>query len=220
MNCREFHDQLDDYLEGALPAAVQEAAGAHLHRCASCQRRLVRLHERRAALRGLDVPAPRPGFFEQALRQARQTAPARAALWPRLAGAALAAGVAAWIGFAFLLGTDTAHEAEPPAGVTLALHEVQTLQLAINAEQALPGTTLSIRLPAGVELRGFPGQREIRWKTDLAQGVNMLALPLVGTAVADGPLLARLEHADRSMEIRVPLRVNDPGRAELAVRFG
>lgn len=213
MNCREFHDHLDEYLEGALTASAQESAGAHLHGCTHCQRRLARLHERRAALRSLVVPPPRAEFFEHALRQARRPA-ARITLWTRLAGAAAAAGVALWIGSAFLPDPGPAPDSGELTSVAIALHESRTVQLALNAEHDLSNATLSIRLPAGVELRGFPGQREIRWETDLVRGVNMLALPLVGVEAADGLLQARLEHGNRSTEIKLQLRVTSPSPAD------
>jgi anti-sigma factor RsiW len=215
MNCREFQDQLDEYLEGALASTAHEAASAHLRDCARCQQRLARHHERRAALRSLAVPAPRAGFFEHALRQARRPAHARAVLWTRLAGGAVAAGLALWIGFGLLPGTGPASGTRALSTVTIALHEVSTVQLAFNAEQALSGATLSIRLPAGVEIQGFPGEREVRWKTDLARGVNLLSLPLRAIAAAEGPLQARIEHGDRSTEIRVLLLVKGPARTEI-----
>jgi len=211
MNCREFHDHLDEYLEGVLAAPVQEAAGAHLHGCAHCQRRLARLHERRAALRSMVVPPPRPDFFEQALLHARRPA-ARVTLWTRLAGAAVAAGVALWIGSTFL--PEPARDSGALTSVAIAVHESRTVQLAFDAEHDLSNATLSIRLPAGVELRGFPGQREIRWETDLVRGVNMLALPLVGVEATDGLLQARLEHGKRSTEIKLQLRVTGPAPAD------
>ncbi len=209
MNCQEFLTQLDEYMAGALEPRVIDAAGAHLRACPNFQQRLARRYELRARLRSQIVPPPRPEFFGQALALARQSGPARFSLWPRLAGAALAASLALWIGFGWLPGTQTPSGPGKLAGIVIALHETQTVQLAFNAEQALTGATLHIRLPDGVEMRGFPGQREIRWRTDLARGVNLLSLPLTAVAASEGTLRARLEHDARSTEFTVPLRVRE-----------
>lgn len=209
MNCQEFLAQLDEYMAGELEPRVIDAAGAHLRACPACQQRLTRRHALRASLRSQDVPPPRPEFFGQALALARQSAPARSSLWPRLAGAALAASLALWIGFGWWPGAQPQSEPGKLAGIVISLHETQTVQLAFNAEQALSGATLHIRLPDGVEMQGFPGQREIRWRTDLARGVNLLSLPLTAVAASEGTLRARLEHNARSTEFIVPLRVTE-----------
>lgn len=205
MLCAEFTERLDEYLEGALANADHEAAAAHLRGCADCQRRVARGQALRAALRNLPVETPRPEFFEQALARARGSNDARRWAWPTLAGLALAASLALWLGFGWLPGARL-------AGVTIALHEARTVQLAFNAEQELRQATLSIRLPDGVELQGFPGQREVRWRADLARGVNVLSLPLIATSTSGGTLMARVEHAERSTELSVQLRVNKSGR--------
>jgi hypothetical protein len=224
MNCKEFVEQLDEYMSAELEPHVVDAAGAHLRACPGCQRRLARRHELRASLRSQTAPAPRPDFFDQSIALARQSGTARSSVWPRLAGAALAASLALGIGLGWLPGT------QPPAGsakldgIVIALHETRTVQLAFNAEQPLVGAVLHIRLPSGVELRGFPGQREVQWRTDLDRGVNLLSLPLTAVAASDGALNARLEHGARSTELSVQLRVrktvaNDV-RAEYSLTSG
>jgi len=207
MNCTEFQLHIDEYLAGELPAQAVDAAGTHLTDCAACQQRLTRLQAMRAALRSQPVPSPRPGFFDQALRHAQQPARSRAFRWPRLAGAAIAAGLAVWLGFSWLPGFKSTPRSEA-VGVAIALHETRTVQLSFNAERELTGATLHIRLPDGVEIRGFPGQREIRWHTDLARGVNMLSLPLTAVAASEGTLTAQLMHGDRRTEFSVRVRVN------------
>jgi hypothetical protein len=211
MNCQEFLTQLDEYMAGELEPRVIDAAGAHVRACPSCQQRLTRRHELRARLRSQNVPPPRPVFFAQALVHARQSAPTRLSLWPRLVGAALAASLAVWIGFGAWSGSQqTPSASDKLAGIVIALHETKTIQLAFNAEQALTGAMLHIHLPDGIELRGFPDQREVHWRTDLARGVNLLSLPLTAVAASQGTLRARLEHDARSTEFTVPLRVHGP----------
>lgn len=207
MNCNAFEDRLDEFLEGALADYEHKAVALHLQRCAECQRRLARIQALRAALRNQPVPAPRPGFFEHALTRAQGPRTARRAPWTYAVGAALAASLALWIGFGGLPDMFRAPGAKP-VGVTIALHETHTVQLAFNAERDLPQATLSITLPAGVELRGFPGQHRVTWQTNIARGANVLSLPLIAVSASDGTLLARLTHGDRSAELTIPLHVS------------
>lgn len=211
MNCQKFIEQLDDYLEGALAGAGHDAAAAHLHGCSDCQRRVARLQARRAALRSMPVPTPPPGFFERALRDASRSYQPNRRRWPQAVGLALAASLALWLGAGWLPSALRA-PAETPAAISIALHEVRTVDLAFNAEHELHQATLTITLPDSVELQGFPGQRQVSWQTDLARGVNVLSLPLVAVANAGGTLLARVQHGEQSTELTVPVRVSLPAR--------
>jgi hypothetical protein len=62
---------------------------------------------------------------------------------------------------------------------------------------------MTVRLPPGVELEGFPGEREIRWATSLAEGRNLLPLTLIVTAPGRREIEARLEHESRDRTFRL-----------------
>jgi hypothetical protein len=218
MNCRQFNhfreyfECLDEYLRGRPVESELRAAVTHLRACAACQRRLKLADELRAALRDLPVPAPRPGFFGEALARAQAPRAVSGRRWQHLVGAALAASLVLGLGLGWLPNSvRTPSETLP--GVTIALRELRTVHLALSAERDLKQATLNIALPQGIEIQGFPGQRDIRWQTDLARGVNMLALPLVAVSAHGGALVARLEHGDRSTEFTVKLQVNDAAGA-------
>jgi hypothetical protein len=208
MNCRQFTEKLDEYLGGELVNAEHQAASTHAHSCSGCQRKLARRHALRSALRAMPTTEQPPEFFERAFRHAYRSHPH----WRYAAGAALAAGLALWLGFGWLPGSPTSSSNDKLASVTISLDEARTVQIAFNAEQALEQAMLDIKLPDGVELKGYPGQRQIRWQTDLARGVNVLSLPLVAISKSGGVMLARLEHGERSTELAVQLRVNNPAR--------
>lgn len=212
MSCNVFENCLDEYLEGALADNAYAAAAAHLQSCDDCRRALARVEALRAAVRNFTVPAPRPGFLEHALARAQAHDVSRRTRWTAYAaGAALAASLVLWIGFGWWPGQLHA-PATKPIGVTIALHQTRTVQLAFNAEHELPQATLTITLPAGVELQGFPGQHRVSWQTNIARGANVLSLPLIAVGRSNGALLAHLEHGGRSTELRVPLHVSDPVR--------
>ena len=66
---------------------------------------------------------------------------------------------------------------------------------------------LTVTLPDGVELDGFPGQREIAWQTSLNEGKNLLPLKLIAVSPMGGEVLARLEHGDRDRTFRLRIDV-------------
>jgi hypothetical protein len=67
---------------------------------------------------------------------------------------------------------------------------------------------LTVTLPDGIELAGFPGQREIAWQTSLVEGKNFLPLELIALTPAGGEVLARLEHDDRDRTFRLRIDVS------------
>jgi anti-sigma factor RsiW len=209
MDCQDFLLRMDGYREGSLTRAEHNAVADHLFHCPRCRDRIARAERLRAALRELPAPPMRPGFFQQALARIGALPARRRSRWTYATGTALAASVALWLGFSWL----TATAPQPSATVTITLNEPRTIQLEFNAERALPQATIRLQLPEGVEVQGFPSEREIRWETDLARGVNMLSLPLVATSTTGGALRARLEHGNRATELAVKLQVNTRERA-------
>ena len=93
-------------------------------------------------------------------------------------------------------------------GVTIALEQEHTVRLIFASATALDSAVLTVSLPEGIELAGFPGQREISWETSLQEGKNFLPLTLIALTPAGGELLARLEHEDRDRTFRLRLDVS------------
>ncbi len=66
---------------------------------------------------------------------------------------------------------------------------------------------MTVRLPEGIEVDGFAGQREITWMTTLKEGRNILPLRLVATSSFGGELLATLQHEDDNKIFRLQVSV-------------
>jgi hypothetical protein len=99
---------------------------------------------------------------------------------------------------------------DPLPAVTLSLHRVEVVHLAINVKHAIAQATMTIDLPPGVEIDGFPGQSQLRWETDLKAGRNTLTLPLTAhSVVADGVLKARVDYGGGQKELAIILNVPD-----------
>jgi hypothetical protein len=123
-------------------------------------------------------------------------------------GAAVAATIAAWMIGGMLLNDPQLPDAEMTIpGVTKSLAEPRTVNLVFASATALDSATLTVSLPDGIELSGFPGQREITWETSLNEGKNLLPLTLVALTPVGGELLARLEHEDRDRTFRLRVDV-------------
>lgn len=167
-----------------------------------------------ALLRDYPVPPPAQGFYDKALVRATHEGSRRQRnRWILTGfGAAVAAGFAVWLVSSALV---TAPQLTMPAdvqsaaipGITMTLEEPRTVNLVFASATALADATLTVSLPVGIELQGFPGQSEISWQTSLNAGRNLLPLKLVALTPVGGELLARLEHDNRNRVFRLQVNI-------------
>ena len=151
------------------------------------------------------------GFYDRALARATHEGTRRQRnRWIMTGfGSAVAAGLALWLIGGFFLTTPptNAPVADIP-GVVMTLAEPRTVNLVFASKSDLEGATLTVTLPDGIELAGFPGQREIAWQTSLVEGKNLLPLELIAVKPAGGEVLARLEHDHRQRTFRLRIEVS------------
>lgn len=215
MQCTTFQQQLDDLLDGTLPAAEQAALQQHRQSCPLCRQRHEQALALQAALRQLPVPAPSPDFASRVLERTHRQLDAAPQTTPGnwLKGA-VAAGTLITALFAGYLAGNLSGTAENNGAitVTLAPQQIQTVQLAFHSKQALENVRLTLQLPEQIEIDGYPGRRELSWQTNLAQGSNRLQLPLIlhDRNWQGGELVARLEHPNGQREFRIQARINPP----------
>jgi hypothetical protein len=161
-------------------------------------------------LKDYPMPQAAAGFYDQALVRATHEGSRRQRNRWLLTGfgSAIAATIAVWVvsGVLFSSPDVPTPEATIP-GVTIALEAPHTVNLMFASATPLESATLTVSLPDGIELDGFPGQREITWETSLNQGKNVLPLTLVALTPAGGEILARLEHDDRDRTFRLRVDV-------------
>lgn len=161
-------------------------------------------------LKDYPMPAADTAFYDQALVRATHEGSRRQRNKWMLTGfgAAVAATIAAWMIGGLLLNDPQLPDAGMTIpGVTMALAEPRTVNLVFASATSLDSATLTVSLPDGIEIDGFPGQREITWQTSLNKGKNLLPLTLVALTPAGGELLARLEHKDRDRTFRLRVDV-------------
>jgi hypothetical protein len=161
-------------------------------------------------LKDYPMPAADAGFYDQALVRATHEGSRRQRNRWLLTGfgAAIAATLAVWVvGGMLLTNPQLPDSGATIPGVTIALEETRTVNLVFASATALDSATLTVTLPDGIELNGFPGQREITWETSLNEGRNLLPLTLVALQPTGGELVARLEHDERNRTFRLRVDV-------------
>jgi hypothetical protein len=151
------------------------------------------------------------GFYDRALARATHEGTRRQRnRWIMTGfGSAVAAGLVLWlIGGLFLTTPQTNQPVAEIPGVVMTLAEPQTVNLVFASKSRLDAATLTVTLPDGIELAGFPGQREIAWQTNLVEGKNLLPLELIALTPVGGEVLARLEHENRKRTFRLRIEVS------------
>jgi hypothetical protein len=166
--------------------------------------------EIRALLKDYPMPEASAGFFDQALVRATHEGSRRQRnRWLMTGfGSAVAAGLVLWMVGGFLLATPDLPVADPAIpGITMTLEEPRTINLVFASAEPLDAATLTVLLPEGIEMSGFPGQREVTWETSLRAGKNLLPLKLIATSPYGGEVLATLRHDDRGRTFRLRVDV-------------
>ena len=164
-----------------------------------------------ALLKDYPMAEASTGFYDQALARATHEGTRRQRnRWVMTGfGSAIAAGIVLWlIGGAFLTTPGVPEPAAEIPGIAMTLEEPRTVNLVFASNAALDNATLTVSLPDGIELAGFPGQREISWQTSLDEGRNLLPLELIALTPVGGEVLARLEHDNRGRTFRLRIEVS------------
>ena len=211
MSDTHLNEKLDDYMDGTLDDAETLALDAHMASCNTCRQTVESEQRLRGLLKDFPVPAPDTAYFDQALAKASHVSTnGQRNRWVMTGfGGAIAAGLVAWVIGGVLLQTpDPTDTAADIPGVTMVLEEPRTVNLVFSSATELNDAVLTVNLPAGIEIEGFAGQREITWMTNLQPGKNILPLRLIAMTPHGGELLARLEHDDRDRTFRIRVDVS------------
>ncbi|OBS10193.1 anti-sigma factor family protein [Acidihalobacter prosperus] len=204
MNCPVYRRRFDRYLDGTISADDRRELDEHLAYCPACREQLS--WERRvwSDLRKLSVPPMRAGFADRAIARAVRQPSVRKPIRQRMVGLAVAASLLAGIA----IGIGVQRQAQEGGAPTVQLAQGKdTIRLVFNASKPVQGVRFTVILPAGVEVAGHPGQREIVWHGQLKQGRNLLSLPLVAERSGRGVLRAEVQYGEYAREIQVGVHV-------------
>ena len=217
MDCKHFQDHVDDYADGLLHEDLQRQAMQHLEICSDCREHLAEHQELLQVMKDLPVPQMRPGFMQQALKRATEQKSHHRRGFVKGFSSALVAGLVLWT-VTFLMLPDQEAMQGDVAQVMLTLHEERTINLVFEAPDQLAEAKVTLILPANVEVVGFPGQREIAWRTPLNKGKNILPLPLKANGLVDDQLVARIESGTSKKTFVIKISGVEDGRSTMILK--
>ena len=206
MNCEDFDNRLEDWLDGELADFEQARMSRHAESCAACraEREVARLV--REGLGQLPEVAPPPGFAPRVIA----TAVARAERQRARPGMRVAAVAAVLALCAIVVGLLPEPASDPAVQATVTLDGgVKMVRLAIDSAAAVDNARLTITLSDNLGIEGYGNRRTLTWNTPLKAGVNMLSLPVYAIALGDGEIAANLSIGEQQKAFVVKTR--NPG---------
>ncbi len=202
-SCQEFRALWSAWHAGRLDETAAARCASEQARCAACaryDRQMRRLVSNLAALPLPDTPPE--------VSVAPSTPPARVGRWAVAAGLVVAFTAGVLVASLPWGGTSPAFDVIHADAVHIPAQQVQPVQVAVASPRRISDVEFTIELPEGAELDGYPGQRVVRWKGELAEGRSRLTLPVRATAISDDrEIVARIRHANGTRELRVPIDV-------------
>jgi hypothetical protein len=205
MDCNGLNQRLDDYLDGLLNPEERAAIDNHAYVCTACRALLTRETRLQQTLRALPAPEPQEKFFDDAIGRAIAHQRRR---W-HMPGIALAASILLVFAAHLWLKPGTTSIQDIP-GLAITLNQVQEINLVFESEHAMQNARFTIQLPEGIELTGYPHQREVSWEGGLAQGKNLLVLPVEAHSGHGGNLVAFVTHTGKKKDFVLRMEVLAP----------
>lgn len=219
MNCLQFHKGFESLDQGKLSTGQENELKAHAAVCSGCAALWESEHRLRTGLSAQTIPEPSPDF-ESRILGAAATGRGQSRTWALpVMGTAVAAVLAVGVFIGLQLKpdkvqdssqmiTDASAPAAPVKDTTVGASGPRTVKLAFNSRQAMEGVTLTLELPANVELAPFPGRHSVSWKVNLKEGDNVLALPLNVLFPGSGTLVAHLDDGTKRKTFRAAIDGN------------
>jgi|SRR6185312_762664 len=206
MDCKTVNEILD------RGGADEPAADLRLHlaHCTACRKAWDAGRAAAATLKSLPVPPLPAGFADRVLSrayaQAERVESRRRGMqhWSLALAATFLLGLGLGLFFAWNAAAPAdGYRTLADGTLVLAPGNRTVVRIALDADHAIGDVDFMIALPAGMELEGHPGEREVAWHGELKQGRNVLGLPLLAQAGARGELTAELRHDEKDSVIKL-----------------
>ncbi len=202
MNCNRLHNYLDTAPLGTPPPEVLE----HLSHCAACRKTWMLGRETLKILQMLPEPPVPYAFAERVLAFTRRPGEPRhhgaAKGWALALAALLLLGIGIGIALQWAAAPTAGYQLR--AGAILVPADTATVvRIALDAAHPLHHVDFIVNVPQGMQLQGHPGERQVAWSGELAQGRNVLNLQLVAEPGTAGTLETVLHYAGRDNIFKV-----------------
>lgn len=213
IECRHFRAHWSRFRFKELDEAENARLRRHLENCRRCGQYDREMRAVVDCLKGLsiseqhEVESARAEYLlEKAYQRYRTAARGRRAMAATLL-AGFIGGTLFWAALSEVKQESAYPLISHAQTVSLPIAGVKNISLAIDSDRALAEVTFTIELPDGVEVDGYPGQRQLSWQGQLQAGLNRLTLPLLTHRQArEGVLKARIEYAGGGRELVLPLK--------------
>jgi len=215
MNCTDIDRLLDDYLDQDLLLHEKNSVELHIRNCTACQQSLKEAEAVREALVSLPFVEASSDFESNVFDEVRKQNQGGQHDRRFLNGfvTALAASVFLWVVSPvfspMIFAPQESHDGSNV--ISVAMNETRPVRLLFEAPGDIAQVSLSIELPANVELNGYPGRSQLSWNTSLKKGQNVLALPINAIEAGQGELVAHLSYGDKTKTYRLILKTTDNG---------
>jgi putative zinc finger protein len=210
MNCTDIQPLLDDYLDNDLLVHEQQSIEMHINSCVACRESLEEVMQLRDELKMLPHVEASADFESRVFAQVRkQNTPNHNGRFLSGFVTAMAASVFLWVASPMIFAPQQSMDS--PSIISIAMNETRPVRLLFEAPDDIQQVTLSIELPANVELNGYPGRTQLSWNTSLKKGQNVLALPINAIQSGKGELVAQLSYGDKQKTYRLILKTTDNG---------
>ncbi|MFT5889003.1 MAG: hypothetical protein ACI9BO_001828 [Zhongshania sp.] len=207
MNCDICDNQLDNWLDGELSALQLKEFEDHLNKCATCQADAKRAQRIVVSLRQLPapkIPVALPGLLGSPLKKRH------GALQFGIAASLLCLAITGAIFMDRSSNTSFSDDGgAQQQWVSLTFAEAKDVTFALSSLSTMNDAVLTLELPDGVQLAGYPDQRELRWTASLQKGDNRLTLPLIANKDnLNTELLLRIEHSGKHQIMRIGIQAD------------
>jgi hypothetical protein len=202
MNCKKLHALRDGDPPGNPPRELLD----HLSAYASGRRDWALTRATREVLRTLPEPPVPPGLAERVFafdRHGARRRPDVIRTWSLALAAVLLLGIGIGIFITLAAGTHTSSYRVQDGTVMVPAGSMTTVRIALDAAHPLQDVGFVVKIPAGMQLRGHPGEPQVAWNGELAEGRNVLNLQLRAAPGAAGMLETDLHYADRISVLKV-----------------
>ncbi len=207
MNCKDAQTLINEYEAGELSETQIRELRQHTHVCGRCRRTMSSHDSYLQNMRDMPIPAMSAGFAQRAIRKAATQQQHKRQGFIYGFGTAMVASLALLIAVGIFMPNKELNKSHKLSTISLALHEERNINLVFDSPNAVANATLSIQLPAHVEVVGYSGQRVIAWQTSIQQGKNILSLPLRATAIDQSNLIASITSGDSTKTFQIQLGV-------------
>lgn len=212
MKCETASVLLQEFIDGTLADPDAQLVSDHQKECSACRKRYQDALLVMKALKDIRVPPASAGFADRVIGNATKSeSPPTRRIFPYVA-----AGIAASFIFLFFLASAIINPDLNNQDVTLVSigDEVKTIKLAIESAHTVDSIKMTIDVSEGLEISGYPDQKNISWNARLEKGTNIIALPISAIAREDGEITTRVHLNGKEKVFKIETRYQSLDKAK------